>query len=505
MPQLFSKQILRRQEKPGLTERGNHRAKSLVSRHFRPTSRSEAPTSSAPNASSPKPHPSPGISRRYRATQRKPHSQSSAFYPSHELESTNTTKDHLILRFSGIETRSAFHASQSQSFSRQNGASTLSSISCATHRHQHTAATTLNACGIMFRMRNALDSPLINSSDPSFELELHRRRAFYADKASQIPSDLAELEEAINAPCGSTSLKSNDDSLISFQRRLKNSCNEAAIVQGVMPQLVPIEELLDDEAVITVPNQQWDKECSLRIPTTAQYRIPPPKPDQTIGLSSSSLSGYENSLAYLAHKARPIKCLPSLAFPLVTVEAKGDRGQNVCRSQNLHNAAVILHQLLRLWEDTGSANELYYKALACTISITTQTCAISHFWLEPSPSGSATVRGRLFKSWSLNMQDANTLDEVVSSVRNAINFAIARGSRLITERLEALEQLLEATPRSCCSPSCRKRKFVDVEPCDDDSDDSIRPHRLRRVRSSSSRRSSGSSRRSSGRSSSSWT
>ena len=353
------------------------------------------------------------------------------------------------------------------------------------------------------RMRNASDLPLINSSDPSFELELHRRQAFYADKASQLPCDLAVLEDAINLaePCS----EARNEFLSSFQRRLRNSCNEAAIVQGVMPKLVPIDDLLDNEPVITIPNQQWDKECSLRIPTTAQYRIPPPKPDQTIGLSASNFSGYENALAYLAHKARPIKCLPGLTFPLVTVEAKGDRGQNVCRSQNLHNAAVILHQLFRLWEDTGATSELYYKSLACTISITTQTCAISHFWLEPSLDASPLVRGRLFKSWSLNVQDASVLDEIVSSVRNAIYFTINRGIKLITARLEALQSVLEAIPNPCCTPSCRKRKFVDREFSDEDLDDSPRPQRLRRIRSTSSRGSSGSRRSSGGRSCGSWT
>jgi hypothetical protein len=347
---------------------------------------------------------------------------------------------------------------------------------------------------MFLRQRNAYELPLINSSDPSFELELHRRRACYVDDASHLPSDLLELEEAINAPRASSTLSRNR--LSAFQRRLRNSCNEAAVVQAIMPKLVPVEDLLDDESIITVPNQQFDKECSLRIPATAQYRIPPPKPDQTIGLSSSNFTIYENALAYLGHKARPIKCLPGLTFPLVTVEAKGDRGQNVCRSQNLHNAAVVLHQLLRLWEDSGSATELYYKSLTCTISITTQTCAISHFWLEPNDLGSVSVFGRLFKSWSLNMQHANTLNEITSSVRNAIDFAIERGTKLITERLEALEQALRAIPSPSCSPSCRKRKLSDRDLYSDESDFSPTARRIRLVSSSSSRRSS--SRRTSG-------
>jgi hypothetical protein len=350
------------------------------------------------------------------------------------------------------------------------------------------------------RMRNTAELPLINSSDLSFELELHRRRAFYADKSSQVPSNLPELESAINTPRDCSDL--DDQFLSSFQRRLRNSCNEAAIVQGVMPKLVHIDDLLDNEAVTTSPNQQWDRECSLNIPATAQYRLPAPKPDQTIGLSADSFSDYENALAYLAHKARPIKCLPALTFPLVTVEAKGDKGQNVCRSQNLHNAAVMLHQLLRLWEDTGAAADLYFKALVCTISITTQTCAISHFWLEPDSHGLVTVRGRLFKSWSLNVQEADTLAEIVSCIRKAIDFTLEKGTELIISRMRTLEDVLETIPSPCCSPSCRKRKSYDRESCEEDFDTSPRPRRLRLSSSSSSRRSSGSSRKSSGRMSS---
>ncbi|KIW01739.1 uncharacterized protein PV09_06915 [Verruconis gallopava] len=310
------------------------------------------------------------------------------------------------------------------------------------------------------RARNLSELPLINSSDPSFELELHRRRAFYIDNASHLPDDLADFEAAVNASRASP--EPDEAYLASFQRRLRNSCNEAAVVQGVMPKLVPIDSLLDNETLVTVPNQQWDKECGLRVPPSAQYRIPPPKPDQTIGLAASVFSAYETALAYLAHKARPIKCLPSLAFPLVTVEAKGDRGQNVCRSQSLHNAAVMLHQLLRLWEDTNAEGELFYKSLVCTISITTQTCAVSHFWMVPGANGTVSVYGRLFKSWTLNLQEAIGLSSIVTCIRNAIDFTIKRGTKLITERLEALEAMTIYTPpSSCCSPSCRKRRSSD--------------------------------------------
>jgi hypothetical protein len=350
------------------------------------------------------------------------------------------------------------------------------------------------------RARKIPDLPLINSSDPCFELELHRRRAFYVDSDLHLPEDLDELECSLHATRACP--QPDDTYFASFQRRLRNSCNEAAVVQGVMPMLVPIDHLLDNENLMTVPNQQWDKECCLRIPTSAQYRIPPPKPDQTIGLAASNFSAYETALAYLAHKARPIRCLPSLTFPLVTVEAKGDRGQNVCRSQNLHNAAVMLHQLLQLWEDTGSASELFKKSLVCTISITTQTCAISHFWMELGDNGQVSVYGRLFKSWTLNLKDSIGLNAIIMCIRNTIDFTIARGTKLITERLKALEDTTVALPSPCCSPSCRKRKFSDRGTYNDLSSSSPEPDsspsrkRWIQVSSSSSRRSS--SRRTSG-------
>ena len=307
------------------------------------------------------------------------------------------------------------------------------------------------------------------------------------------------LESALNAPSQIQQLDAID--LASFQRRLRNSCNEAAIVQSVLPKLVSIDSLLDDDSCITVPNQQWDKECGLHVPATAQYRIPPPKPDQTIGLAASTFANHENALAYLAHKARPIKCLPSLVFPLIAIEAKGDRGQNVCRSQNLHNAAVILSQLVRLWEDTDSLDELLGKSLACTISITTQTCAISHFWLEAGIAGSRPrVRGGLLRSWSLNVQTPTALHEIVSCIERVISFTIERGARLIRERLEILENIIVAMPSPSCSPSCRKRKRS-MDELDQDVEDYAspiedakylpRPRRKRMSSGSGSRRSSG--------------
>jgi hypothetical protein len=302
--------------------------------------------------------------------------------------------------------------------------------------------------------------PLINSADASFELEVHRRRAFLGHRHTRTPDDLEEVERALNSCRDSP--EPDGSYLASFQRRLRNSCNEAAVVQGVMPKLVPIDQLLDREDVVTVPNQQWDKECSLPVPPSAQYRIPPPKPDQTVGLAASNFTAYETALAHLSHAARPIRSLSDLTFPLLTIEAKGDKGHNVCRSQNLHNAGVMLHQLLRLWEHTGNAEDLFGQSLVYTISITTQTCAVSHYWMESGPSGVA-VYGRLFKSWTLNLQEPIDLGAIIRCIRNAIEFAINRGTGLIRERLELLEDELVHSSSPPCSPGCYKRRLVHLD------------------------------------------
>jgi hypothetical protein len=355
---------------------------------------------------------------------------------------------------------------------------------------------------MFLRPRNLLDLPLINSSDPSFELELHRRRAFFVHHDAQCPDDLEEVEHALNASRASPEPDEND--LASFQRRLRNSCNEAAVVQGVMPKLVPIDQLLDREDVLTVPNQQWDKECALPVPAFGQYRIPPPKPDQTVGLAASNFAAFETALAYLSHAARPIRSLPNLTFPLVAIEAKGDRGHNVCRSQSLHNAAVMLHQLLQLWERTGKAEDFYGKSMVCSISITTQTCAITHYWMEPGPNG-VVVYGRLFKSWTLNLKESIDLSAIVRCIRNTIDSTLKRGIRLIAERLEALEEKVLSSPSSSCSPRRRKRRLnngdavyeMPSSPSTQDDDSPRRKSASVRQTRASSRRTSG-SRRSSG-------
>ena len=303
---------------------------------------------------------------------------------------------------------------------------------------------------------NFSDLPLINSTDPSFELELHRRRAFFESHDAKPPDDLDEVDQALNTSRASP--EPDESYLASFQRRLRNSCNEAAVVQAVMPRLVPIDQLLDRADVLTVPNQQWDKECGLPIPPSAQYRISPPKPDQTLGIAASNFIAFETALAHLSHAARPIRPLPSLTFPLVTIEAKGDRGHNVCRLQSLHNAAVMLHQLLRLWEYTGNAEDFFGQSMVCTISITTQTCAIANYWMEDGP-GRITVYGRLFKSWTLNLKEPKDLGVIVRCIRNTIDFTLKRGTRLIMEQLQALNDKILSTPSPSCSPSCRKRRL----------------------------------------------
>jgi hypothetical protein len=358
--------------------------------------------------------------------------------------------------------------------------------------------TAQGSCAMFSPSFSPSQLPLINSADASFELEVHRRRAFFGHRHTRTPDDLEEVERAINACRDSP--EPDGTYLASFQRRLRNSCNEAAVVQGVMPKLVPIDRLLDREDVVTVPNQQWDKECGLPFPPSAQYRIPPPKPDQTVGPAASNFTAFETALAHLSHAARPIRSLSDLTFPLITIEAKGDKGHNVCRSQSLHNAAVMLHQLLRLWEHTGNAEDLFGQSLVYTISITTQTCAVSHYWMESGPSGVA-VYGRLFKSWTLNLQEPIDLGAIIRSIRNAIDFAINRGIKLIRERLELLEDRLVSSSSPSCSPGCYKRRLVRLDRPPSPEIDSptrrktshTRPSRRSDSRRLSRRRSSGSS------------
>lgn len=212
----------------------------------------------------------------------------------------------------------------------------------------------------------------INAYSPHFETELRRRRVFFLrGRTEQNPIDVNDFKSFVSRARGSP--EPTEEDVQRIRVKADRSRNEAAVVQSILPELLPVDDLYTSDDFETIPNQQWDKRVSLPVPaisvsvaddngspsrkrkapgsipgTTRRMRLAVPKPDQAIGISSESLTCY-NAREHLGHVCTPVAADSDLLFPFFTAECKGDQGRlKVSRMQNGHNAAVMLHNMRRL-------------------------------------------------------------------------------------------------------------------------------------------------------------
>ena len=250
----------------------------------------------------------------------------------------------------------------------------------------------------------------INAYSPHFETELRRRHVFFLrGRTEHNPVDIADFKAFVARERRSP--EPTEEDVHRIRVKADKSRNEAAVVQSILPELLPLDELYTCDDFETIPNQQWDKRVMLPLPassaceagdgddagspskkrkapgsasvrtetsktvtatTRSRTRLAVPKPDQAIGISSESLTCY-NARAHLGHVCTPVAADSDLLFPFFTAECKGDQGRlKVSRMQNAHNAAVMLHNMHRLQRaasggDDAAMNETedpfidYYK------------------------------------------------------------------------------------------------------------------------------------------------
>ena len=215
----------------------------------------------------------------------------------------------------------------------------------------------------------------VNAYSPHFETELRRRHVFFLrGRTEHNPIDIDDFKSSVSRERGSP--EPTEEDVHRIRVKADKSRNEAAVVQSILPELLPLDELYTSDDIETIPNQQWDKRVTLPVPalpmhvadddgspsrkrkapastrtsttSTTTTRLAVPKPDQAVGLSSESLTCY-NARTHLGHVCTPVAADSDLLFPFFTAECKGDQGRlKVSRMQNAHNAAVMLHNMHRL-------------------------------------------------------------------------------------------------------------------------------------------------------------
>ena len=123
------------------------------------------------------------------------------------------------------------------------------------------------------RSENSINSGLsdepknaINADDPCYFRGLKERGIYFADDESdKDPSNIQELMKAVSAkrpkhagPDGTAAR--------TLRIRARKALNESAMVQSVLPEIVPLPELWRANDISTTPDQKWHHMVMIRSP-----------------------------------------------------------------------------------------------------------------------------------------------------------------------------------------------------------------------------------------------
>lgn len=217
-----------------------------------------------------------------------------------------------------------------------------------------------------------------NAYQPDYQSLLEDRDIFFADdNAELVPSDLADLKKAIYASRGSS--EPDEAAATILRKQIRKAPNEAATIQSILPKVVPLEELMNDEKLSTSLEQYWSRSCL--IGPEMKPRLAVPKPDRTIGWAADMFRQYKNARYVLKTQMQPVGNNANLVWPIFTVEVKGDKGDmKTAKLQNLHNGATMLSNLWTLRQASGKLDEFYNKTHVMSLELTAESVQLSCYW-----------------------------------------------------------------------------------------------------------------------------
>lgn len=250
----------------------------------------------------------------------------------------------------------------------------------------------------------AQSGPSLNAYDPEYRDALENRDISFAD-SKDTPPDFHELWEAMLKPRESPGAE--DIKAKTFRAEA-----ESASVQDILPQLMPLNSLRSEKDTAFVKNQLWRRDIALQ--SEIKPTLTTPKPDVTIGWKPAVFkSRYEKAYKALQAFISPIAGFKNVAWPVFTIEAKGNKGSlRVARLQNLHNGAAMLSNLFELKRKCGNEEAFFNKVHVIRVELTAESVQLSCYWACRNDIGVVQYFGKRLQCWSL-------FDETGDSLRNA--------------------------------------------------------------------------------------
>ena len=148
-------------------------------------------------------------------------------------------------------------------------------------------------------------------------------------------------------------------------------------------------------------------------------------------------------MRYLGNTVCPVVGNFELSIPLFTIEVEGPEGSSkVVRLQNLHNGAVMLTNLLKVWNaclgvnKDGFFNEVHVMSLELTVEIVYLSC----YWARKE-NGEIKYYSRSLYGWNLSSDE--DYKRAHRYTRNALEWVRKQALEWLCPALSALEDKLK--------------------------------------------------------------
>ena len=289
-----------------------------------------------------------------------------------------------------------------------------------------------------------------------------KRRGIYLEELSKTPTNIQELLQKLQSegPC-----PPYDDRIV---RSILNAhllpATEKNVIAKLFDLMLPLEVSMND---FLGTDECWD--TGVLIKPEIQPALAVPKADRAVGWKTEFFDvPYHKATQYLGCAMRPIPMFGNLAWPYCTVEIKSETGSlRVADLQNLHNAAVMLNNMLKLMESAGEdeavveeqraqedhqvekeqaaekdqrrkdeSSEFFNKIRALSVQFHPEIIALSCYWASRT-NGEVKLHGRRVKRWLVDDPAARY------SILSAMNWMKEENLKWILKYMEKLEGRLE--------------------------------------------------------------
>ena len=290
----------------------------------------------------------------------------------------------------------------------------------------------------------------INAYDPEYRNALEDRDIFFA-VGKDLPFNFHELWKAMLQPRDSPG--PDDIEAENFRAQLTNANNGSASVKDMIPQLVPLMSLQLEKDTAYVKDQLWRRDVALQ--PDLKPTLTTPKPDVTIGSSPEVFkSRYRKAYKSLQAIISPIAGFRSVAWPIITIEARGDGGSmRVARLQNLHNGAVMLSNLFELKRKCGNEEAFFNKVHVIGVELTAESVQLSCYWSCRNNIGGVEYFGKRLQCWSLFDETGDSLRDARRGIRNVVEWIMPRTLEWIQSDMAAFEIKNEQILHSQIAPA----------------------------------------------------